>query len=497
MKTKYLFVMIIGFLLGLYGCYEDKGNYDYTAIFSVEVEGLEESYLKYAFIDSLNIDPVITPVDAEYDCFWGYYPVGLVEKPQLDTICHTRELHYRVDLNAGEYMLVFGAREKETGISRFASAPLAVETSLTTGWYVLKDREGYTDYDVFTEKGKAADVIAGSNEGRKLKGEAVALAFTTLYCVWNEEKEDYFNTIAVMACSSEDMAAIKVSDGKIKNDFQNLFYEMPAVTAPQSCWADRRAIYLINNGQMYALPTITSNSGRFGEAMAGDYKFSLYFVNFGRFNPLLFDELSHSFCSMDSYNNTLLKLSNSGPVDTIKLPPVNEMEADLLFMGPQGRYGQGRAWALMKNRQEELYSMLKLNADCNTPYKNPILQCDTLENDLGILEADCRATNLDNDIIYFSKGNRIYSCNINAGYAEKLQVEIPDGEEVTWMRHVQGPSTLNINCMAVATYKAGKYKVYFYDIQAGNLRASGEPLEGDGRVGSVMYIKGSNSTFLY
>lgn len=497
MKTKNLFLMIIGFLFGIYGCYEDKGNYDYTDIFSIEVEGLEEDYLKYAFIDSLNIRPEIIPADTEYDYFWGYYPTGLVEYPRLDTICHTRELHYKVDLNPGSYMLVFAARAKESGITRFATASLSVETSLTTGWYVLKDQDGYTDYDVFTETGKAPDVIAESNEGRKLKGKAIALAFTTRYSVWDEEKSNYADIVAVIACSDEDIAVVKVSDGKVKNDFQHLFYEVPAVARPLECWADGRAIYLVNDNRMYTLPTVTSNSGRFGEPMAGEYKFASYRVSFGFRNPLLFDESTHSFCSMDYYNNILLNLSNNGPVDTVKLPPVNQMNADLLFMGPQGRYRQGRALALMKNRQEELYRMLKLNADCNTPYKNPILQCDTLQNDLNMLKADGWATNLDNDIIYFSKGNWIYSCNINAGYAEKPQIEIPDGEEVTWMRHLKGPSTTDIDYMVVATCKAGKYKVHFYDIQAGNLKENREPLEGDGCVGAVIYIKGNSFTELY
>lgn len=497
MKTKYLFLMITGFLFSLLGCYEDKGNYDYTDIFNIEVEGLEENYAKYAFIDSLNISPELTPSDAQYDCFWGYYPTGLVDNPQLDTICHTRELHYRVELNPGSYMLVFAAREKNTGITQFATAPLSVETSLTTGWYVLKGRDGYTDYDVFTETGKASDVIAGSNEGRKLKGEAVALTLTSQYNIWDEEKSKYVKNLVVIACSSEDIAVLKVSDGKIKNDFQHLFFEIPAVAAPQDCWAVRQAIYLMNDGQMYTLPTMSTNSGRFGTAMLGNHQFSSYRVDFRWRNPLLFDESTSSFCSMDSYNNTLLPLSNTGPVDSIKLPPVNEMDAELLFMGPQGKDKQGRAWALMKSKQEYLYRMLKLNADCYTPYKNPIIKCDTLENDLDILKADWRATNLDNDIIYFLKDNWIYSCNINAGYVEKAQIELPDGEEVTWMRHLKGPSTTNINYMVVATCKAGKYKVHFYDIQAGNLRENKEPLEGDGRVGCVIYIKGNNSTELY
>ena len=38
---------IIGFLLffsGLCGCYEDKGNYDYTGTFEITIDSLKESY---------------------------------------------------------------------------------------------------------------------------------------------------------------------------------------------------------------------------------------------------------------------------------------------------------------------------------------------------------------------------------------------------------------------------------------------------------------------
>ena len=67
---------IIGFLLffsGLCGCYEDKGNYDYTETFEITIDSLKESYTLYALVDTLRISPEVSPVNAEYDFHWCVY----------------------------------------------------------------------------------------------------------------------------------------------------------------------------------------------------------------------------------------------------------------------------------------------------------------------------------------------------------------------------------------------------------------------------------------
>ena len=85
---------IIGFLLffsGLCGCYEDKGNYDYTETFEITIDSLKESYTLYALVDTLRISPEVSPVNAEYDFHWCVYQTNVQGyAPKLDTIATTR-----------------------------------------------------------------------------------------------------------------------------------------------------------------------------------------------------------------------------------------------------------------------------------------------------------------------------------------------------------------------------------------------------------------------
>ena len=108
---------------------------------------------------------------------------------------------------------------------------------------------------------------------------------------------------------------------------------------------------------------------------------------------------------------------------------------------------------------------------------------------------DFRASSQNNNIIYFSQGHTVYSCNIDAGYQEKSQVILSDSENITYMRHLKYSTV--INKLAVATFDGSRYKVYLYNIQAGNLQADPEILEGEGKVGALIYIKGTGKTTLY
>lgn len=136
-----------------------------------------------------------------------------------------------------------------------------------------------------------------------------------------------------------------------------------------------------------------------------------------------------------------------------------------------------------------MYSLEVNNA--YTPYNNPAKKCDTLIDDgtKGLLQADFWASSQNNNIIYFSKEHEIRSCNIDANYVEKNQRTLPSGETVTYMRHLK-TSDGKVNKLAVATFDGSRYKVYLYDIQAGNLRNDPEILEGEGRVGAMIYING-------
>lgn len=493
MKKLY-YICCLFLFIGLASCYEDKGNYDYSKPYEISIDDLEDVYSCLAWVDTLKLNPVITPVDGEFDYFWGIYPnLTSGTPPKQDTICTTRELRWVVDVEPGNYTLIFGAKEKKSGITFFKTSRLSVETALTSGWYILRSKDGYTDIDVVSDKGVVKDLIASNNDGKKLKGEAIALSLNWYYKIWNEEASSYKSGTAVFALASEDAAALSESSGEIINDLEHLFYGSLDVVKPQDCMTDYGGAFFLNNGQVYTISTSVTNSGRFGEPKRGNYKLAPYRVFASYYSPLFFDELSSSFCTAASSttNNTIQYFNDNNR----ELPSVNNMDADLLFMGPRGTFNNCNAWALMKKKHEDKYLMLKLNARCTTPYNTPLLSVDTIDSDLRIIKAEKWVTNLDDDFIYFIQDGVLYSCNINANYREDPQIEIPEGETVTWMRHLQIDTDAKaFNHLAIATYNGSEYKIYLYNLQAGNLKPNPDIIKGEGKVGAVMYFNPDDAT---
>ncbi len=496
---KKFIIFGILFAIGFCSCYKDKGNYDYDEIFEITIDSLQESYHCYALIDTLRIAPEIYPQNVEYEYWWGVYEniEGMGIAPKLDTICYTCHLEYPISLAPGNYGLIFSAKEKTTGIAQIVDCSLTVETALSTGWYVLRTQDGVTDLDLFTATDKIENVIASNNNGKNLKGEACALSHISAYRAWDEGTSSYANTNTLFALSDEDMVAIRIHDGIVVRTFDELFYEVPTVAAPSDIFGGLIDIYAINAGKIYTIYNMMVNSGRFGEPKAGSYELSSFRVHNDMMGPLLYDKNTSSFCTADAYSNELFLFSDDGPIDSISLPSVNQMNADLLFMGPTSN---NCAYALMKKKQEDMYLMLNLNANCTSPYKNPIQTCDTLDNNLGILNADKWATNLSNHIIYYAQGNSIYSCNIDGGYQERQQVMLPVDENITYMRHLVYNDYDNMensfDYIAVASYDGNDYKVYLYRLQAGNLQPDPQILEGKGKVGALIYIAGTKGTAL-
>lgn len=66
MKEK-VFILYIGMILLVGGCYDDKGNYDYTDIGDITITGIENSYTAIALAKKLEIKPTVTSKNPEDD----------------------------------------------------------------------------------------------------------------------------------------------------------------------------------------------------------------------------------------------------------------------------------------------------------------------------------------------------------------------------------------------------------------------------------------------
>ena len=178
----------------LTSCVEDKGNYTYTEVNEITIEGLEESYYALQGVDVLEIQPQITSTILgenleNYEYQWHLHQ-GLAEhKHTMISKGKEKDLSYKVDVPLGEYTLYFTVLDKTTGLKTMASAPLTVATSTTKGFLLLGDdvEEGVMGLDmVVMPTGRDTTVVENvyDNSETRFKG-ADRLLFQGAYMLFS------------------------------------------------------------------------------------------------------------------------------------------------------------------------------------------------------------------------------------------------------------------------------------------------------------------------
>lgn len=478
-------------LLG--ACYDDKGNYDYTGKLAIKVTGIEEEYVRVV-LDTIKFRPVITPVDREYECFWGVVPDGGYQF-QFDTISKIKDLDYGVNLKPGTYKLRFCARDMKTGVFTLQEYRLTVVTDMSIGWWVLKEEGGKTDLDVFTPTRSLESVLKMKN-GKALDGKPENMAYVDDWLYFDEKDNTSVETKVVFVASDQDVVAVDFFSGSIMRSFDDLFYNVPVVKRPQNIFLGSNGLFLVNDNRLHVI--LLAGNGRtgfFGDAQLGnDVVISNYKTSSSRRTPLLFDEKSGSFFTTTYTSLSLISFLNepwaSSDADR---SPVNNLNAELLYVGAKmDDYSLTDAYALLKYKQEDKFGLLKLVARYTSPYRNPVESTRLLDNSLGVLSADFRAMAKDYDLMYFSKGNEVWAFDVETLREEKLNVVIPAGERITYMEYLRftpsADKSLWFNSVIIGTSRGGNYTLYRHDVIAGKLQPGVKIGAGTGEVKRACYL---------
>nr|WP_295876510.1 PKD-like family lipoprotein [uncultured Chitinophaga sp.] len=488
-------------------CTKDHGNYHYDARETITITGIENAYSKVSLVDRIIITPKVTSTDpgAQFSYWWGIYETDVLgTAPKVDTIGRELKLDYLVKQNAKGWVLVFGAKNERTGFSRIVTTPLNVITRYTRGWYVTKDDGSKTDVDLFltpagiTPASRIDNVFSLMNH-KKLEGKAGLFGFNTNYK--STVTGTLANTRALFILSGSDASVVDINTFQEIHNFDNLFYEAPAVKSPASISAGSPGLFLVNNGHLHSIYTISANTGLFGGARLRDdnnspYHLSKYFLAAIYWNPFFFDETSSSFVSA----------TGTGPVlSAITDDPGSAMSASknnktLLYMGLKTGIPYGGV-ALFRDKTNPSLKILSTLTPSNYAMH---IKNDTLANTQQLYNADQYGLIVDDEnILYFSVGNKIWSRNLSNG-AEQLQYTLPPDEQLTFIRHrtyTDGGDTeapFHFNYILVGTASGNRYKVRAFRKTSGTLAANPDfTLEGQGNPGDVLYMAPPVSNYTY
>lgn len=164
MRIKYMFCLVIGFLL-VQACYDNKGNYDYKDINEVTIK-LPKTYFPNLIMgDPVLIEPDITfknPEDTSYFKYEWYLAAKLVS--------NSRDLNATWD-KLGETYGEFRMIDTLTGCQYGISFSIDQVTPYETGWLVLYDDAGKSELCYIQDNGGEYKNFVGIY--RNINGESL------------------------------------------------------------------------------------------------------------------------------------------------------------------------------------------------------------------------------------------------------------------------------------------------------------------------------------
>jgi hypothetical protein len=516
-KIVQIWMLVIIIILAT-SCYKDNNVYDYSKSEVVTVTGINESYNKLSLIDRIQIDPVVesNDPDAEFEYFWGIYETSVQGYiPKLDTIARTKAIDYLVIQPAKLWVLVFGAKNTNTGYTKLTKSNISVITQYTRGWYVLKDDGFKTDVDLFltpatiipdlTDQNTKKENVFNFVNNKQLDGNAIVLGFYADYKSDIIVPNKFAKTRALFMVSDKDVSVVDINTFKEIHAFDGLFHGTPTKKAPDVVLEGSQATYIINDGKLHGFNPMQS-IGLFGGAQLRDdsntpYKLSKYSITDNMRGPILFDEYSSAFVSASGTGTKLISLSDDPDTDL----PSNNTNKNLLFMGikrliyiPYPVYSyKSEGYAIFQDKTDP--SEKSLAYITYTPvsyYVRSIKIVETTINPADKLYDANMYTFIyeDESMMYFVNNNEVWSRNLVNGL-EELQFTPPSGEIVTYIRHRKleedwrSVSVFDYNYVMIGTSSGTNYKVYVFKKTSGNLAATPDfVLEGAGTVRDVMYM---------
>jgi hypothetical protein len=495
----------------MFSCYKDKSNTTLKKLDKFSVDGIKDKYNNFvAYRDTLKIKPIIIfeKKNKEFKYFWILFD-GKNQK--LDTISKEKDLNFPVNLKPTDYHLTFSVQDVETGIFVFKETGFTVETKTSSGLYVLKDKDGFTYLDLFSEMGTMNDI------GRTLEGSAVRIAYTANFNYLNTETgEREKRARCIIPISTKDISMIRVSDFKELSKFNGLFYDPPSICKP-SIWIENGRgygdrIYFVNKNKIHSINIAGyRNMGKFGLSSEyyenDDYSLSKYFIHsknvgdYGEEAILLFDETSSSFCYPfeDKLRSFKEEEEEEGKY------PYENLNSDILYAGEM-KVADKKGIALLKIRSGihkdklivthlDIEKCLFYYDDWEGTYVggiNPVLSMDTLSSDHEIAAADLYAANKEYNLFYYAKDNKISCYDLNTKEIKEIY-SLAGGEKITYMFHYYIANDWGdevMNKFVIATHANENYKVYVFDkMRAGAPEGKPKIMKGKGRVADVLYVK--------
>lgn len=497
---KKIYILAAGILTLLAAACNKDESTGAGPVVTLKVTGLKDTINVYTHRDTIRLNPVVES-ESDYDFYWTLFTTNFTANQGLvkpDTLARTKSLSYEVLKDPGAYILVFNAKHKSSGIVRQVNMTANITTLTMNGWYLVKDNAGKTDMDFIYPTGRIDNWIAFYN-GKSLDGDYVGAQFAPGMKPTPTSQTSYSG---LMVASKNDVAIYRVDNGAMLMNFDNMFFSKPSVRKPQgvSQPVTTNMLYLINDGKAYNLTKGTLFANMPNTANNFNYT-AISGLTASVAMDLAWDPVRKTIFGLNSGAYTELTVNTTNLAGKLK-----NVNGNLQWMtGYTGNRSVGLL--LFRNPQDTGY-LYKINGSYGPVATGSgvlIMNADTLKPQHGLMNASVIGGNYFVDLIYYAKGDKICMTDVASALETEL-FQLPAGETVTTIQHVvypqmtaNPPISPSISYIAIATYKAGRYKVYLHTISGtGTISAVTQPsFEGEGRVANVIYMEQGNGSRSY
>lgn len=486
-------------------CFKDKGNYDYTEVPEIEISGMKENYTAVSFIgDLLEITPDIKTQYQDLEYEWSIWDRNKLEngmgneKVEAEVISTERNLAYEVNLTPSRYKLAYKVTSKTNGYSAIASVDLEINSELSRGFYILKETsEGNTDIDLYTADGKVASNLLQST-GQVMEGKPVCLSsiYGAGYIDPLDNKAKAIKSIAITTDKGllnmynvADLSVIHTQDNILYSSWskEEIPYAMVSfgfcniLISSRGCDANYNCDMMSGSGIMSTL------SGKGGSPfMMTDGEYFVYYWS---------NEEEH-LESMDHYT---MAQGWGGPFNT---NDIDTKGMECLACGSSFVTTPVYGYCVLKEKNSDARHLLIANLTDNMAEELKPIPADS-----KMAKATHYATNVKTaNLLYFVYDNQLYGYNLtdHTEAAQPYPLEgMGEGEAITYLSYqwleVPDDKEYNFTHLVVGTQKGDTYKLYMYDIAAGEPRTLVRSVTGEGKLKMSMYMSpkvfNDNATF--
>jgi hypothetical protein len=474
MKIKNTFVGLGALLLLINSsCVEDLGNYTYTdgeSVIPVVISEIQDNIVVKKG-ERLEITPVLKNVSDESKYAYSWYVTPSVTGgvlPEKTVLGDTKNLDVVIRLELGGYFLSCEVRDVERDVYVRHQTLLTVNASdVTTGWYVLKDIDNETDFDYINNDGVIyPDVLLNlaSPLNSRLKGTAVAMAYqSTRYYHQRTDADGKVTTLANQSAfhilSSEDIKTFNAKDLVLFKNYRDEFYIAPEVCRPQYIKFANTDLFMLNDGQIYAIYGMMASVGKFGGSAPGSYTMHNDLIG-GFYGGMIFDLKNHTFYFVNAYGPAITTFPDKKATEDSPALPLANMDYTLVNLLTADESVTTTGYAVMKSVSKEEYYLGTVAFSNGSAC--PITAFDAIPSGCKFPLAPVKLAPRTGNFVYFADGNKLSVYKNASGLADRESVlkEFPAGETISYLLN---PET-NPNYLVVLTNSSSGWKMYFFTI---------------------------------